>query len=226
MLAEPSASVVRVSTAPSAIPADTATCDPTPCAESAKATAALETPTLPGRQRQDPGQVERRDDQDGGCERPVDPEGGCDRGRGGDAERHREPDPAGDLRRGLGAAPEDAEDVESSGRTSSPAASHERARRLRLPPLLRAAGPRSASAAARRPPRRARARRRATSPAPRSASRRSRRPSRAARRCGACVRRARTAPPSRSGPGRARSRSSRCSSAQMRPTATPCRRSG
>ena len=48
MLAEPSASVVRVSTAPSAIPADTATCDPTPCAESANATAALETPTLPG----------------------------------------------------------------------------------------------------------------------------------------------------------------------------------
>ena len=67
---------------------------------------------VPRRQRQDPGEVERRDDQDGGCERPVDPEGGGDPGGGGDAERHREPDPAGDPRRGLRAAPEDAEDVE------------------------------------------------------------------------------------------------------------------
>ena len=68
---------------------------------------------VPGGQRQDPGQIERRDDEDGGCERPVDPEGGCDRGRGGDAERHREPDPAGDLRRRAGAASEHAEDVET-----------------------------------------------------------------------------------------------------------------
>ena len=67
---------------------------------------------VPRGQRQDPGQVERRDDQDGGCERPVDPEGRGNPGRGGDAERHREHDPAGDPRRGLGTAPEDAEDIE------------------------------------------------------------------------------------------------------------------
>ncbi len=48
MLPEPSASVVSVSTAPRAIPAETATSEPTPCAVSANATAALATPTFPG----------------------------------------------------------------------------------------------------------------------------------------------------------------------------------
>ena len=67
---------------------------------------------VPRRQRQDSGEIERRDDQHRGGEGLLDPERGCDRGRREDAQSHREPDPAGDLRRGARAAAENAEDVE------------------------------------------------------------------------------------------------------------------
>ena len=98
-------------------------------------------------------------------------------------------------------------------RTSFPAASRARATRWAAA-APREGAPRSASAA-HRSPTPMRARRRARSRARRSASRRSRPPSRAGLRCGGRARRARSERPSRSGPARARSRSSRCSSARM-----------
>ena len=68
-----------------------------------------------GREGQDPGEIERRNDEESGDERLVDPERGCDRGGCSEAKRHREPDPAGDLRGGAWTAAENAEDIEDVG---------------------------------------------------------------------------------------------------------------
>ena len=68
-----------------------------------------------GREGEDPGEIECRNDQERCDERLVDSESRRDRGGRGDAKRHREPDPAGDLRSCARTTAEDAEDVERVG---------------------------------------------------------------------------------------------------------------
>ena len=69
-------------------------------------------PDVAGGERQDPGEVERRDDQECGDEWAFDAECGCDTGRRSEPQRHRETDPAGEPCGGARAAAEDAERVE------------------------------------------------------------------------------------------------------------------
>ena len=61
---------------------------------------------------EDPGEIERRHDEECRDERLVDSERGGDGGDGSKAESHREPDPADDLRGGARTAAENAEDIE------------------------------------------------------------------------------------------------------------------
>ena len=70
------------------------------------------------RDREQPCEVERGNDQERGRERMVDPESSGDCGGGDEAQSHSEPDPAGDLRGGAGAPTEDAEGVEYVGKAS------------------------------------------------------------------------------------------------------------
>ena len=112
MLVEPSARVVSVSTAPSAIPADTATSELTPWAVSANATAALETPTFPGVSGRIPARSSAGMISTAAASGRSIPKAAAIPVAASDPQRPSRADPAGDLRRSARTAPEDAEDVE------------------------------------------------------------------------------------------------------------------
>ena len=143
--------LVIVSTAPKAIPAETATSEPTPCAVSANATAALATPMFPGVSGRIPASSSAGMISIAAASGRSMPKAAAIAVAATMRQRHREPDPAGDLRRGTRTAAEDAEGVERvADRVPGRESRARHAIAAATPPRARA--PRSASAAARRSP--------------------------------------------------------------------------